>query len=61
MGYMKMYEVLMDINNDGITDEEKGAAVLKMLNMETHNSITKAMMLNTIDYLFNMVFDVEEV
>lgn len=61
MGYMEMYEVLIDINNDEITDEEKGAAVMKMLNMATHNSITKAMMLNIIDYLFNMVFDVEEV
>ena len=47
MGYMEMYEVLIDINNDEITDEEKGAAVLKML--------------NTIEYLFNRVFDVEEV
>ena len=39
---------------------EKGAAILAILEMETHNSVTKAAMLKVIDYLLHLAFDVLE-
>lgn len=36
--------------------EEKGAAIYLVMNMETHNSVTKADMLKVIRWLWNQTF-----
>ncbi len=41
-------------------DEEKGQAIWMVLNMETHNSITKASMLKAIRWLLELSFDIQE-
>lgn len=51
MKISKAYTIFCDIENPKISDEEKGAAIWKVVNMETHNSITKAEMLKVIRYL----------
>lgn len=60
---MKLNEALSIFENIGsikYTDEEKGESILTVLKMETHNSVTKAAMLNVIRYLLNLAFDVPE-
>lgn len=54
------YKIFMDIDSPDYTDNEKGEAVLHILRMETHNSVTKAAMLKVIDYLLHLAFDVRE-
>lgn len=41
-------------------DEEKGMAIYKVCQMETHNSITKAQMLNVIRWLLRLCFELPE-
>ena len=57
MRFGKAYAIFANIDS---TDEEKGAAILQILKMETHNSVTKAAMLKVIRYLLNLAFDVPE-
>ena len=54
------YTILQEIDSEDYTDEEKGTAIYKMLNMETRNSITKKMLLGIIKYLFYLCFDIEK-
>ncbi len=53
----KAYAIFYDIENPEIPDEEKGAAIWKVVNMETHNSVTKAAMLKVIRYLMGLAFE----
>ena len=55
------YNILQEIDSEDYTDNEKGAAIYKMLDLETHNSITKKMLLGVVKYLFELCFDVEKV
>lgn len=57
MKISKAYTIFCDIENPKISDEEKGAAIWKVVNMETHNSITKAEMLKVIRYLMGLAFE----
>ena len=53
--------IFTNINTDKYTDEEKGEAIKMIADMPTHNSITKAKMLDVIKYLWNLCFEeVEE-
>ena len=52
--------IFLQINSEKYTDEEKGTAILKVLKMPTHNGITKDAMLEVIEYLLNLAFDVPE-
>ena len=53
--------IFANINTDKYTDEEKGEAIKMIADMPTHNSITKAKMLDVIKYLWNLCFEeVEE-
>lgn len=52
------WEIIHDLKNPSIKDEMKGAAIrLGILRLETHNSVTKAVMLEVIRYLFKLCFE----
>ena len=51
--------IFQNIDREDIHDEEKGAAILKVLDMPTHNGITKECMLRVIRYLLHLAFDFE--
>ena len=55
------YTILQEIDSEDYTDNEKGTAIYKMLDLETHNSITKKMLLGIVKYLFYLCFDIEKV
>lgn len=60
MSIGKACRIFMDIDSDTYTDDEKGTAIYEVLNMTTHNGITKDAMLKVINYLLRFVFDVPE-
>jgi len=60
MNIGKACAICNDINHCGLSDDEKGLAIYTMMNMETHNSITKKTLLDIIKYLFQLCFDVEK-
>ena len=60
MNIGKAVAIFRDIFRPGLTDIERGEAIKKVLDMETHNSITKAEMLQVIRYLWNMVYEEED-
>lgn len=60
MRFGKAYAIFANIESPDYTDEEKGAAILQILKMETHNSVTKAAMLEVINYLLHLAFEVPE-
>ena len=53
------YMIFNDIENSKYTNEEKVIAVYIIMNMETHNSVTKADMLNVIRWMWNSHYEVE--
>lgn len=53
----KSIAIFEQIENDKYDLQEKGQAIYDVLNMETHNSITKAMMLKVIKWLLELSFD----
>lgn len=60
---MKLARALMifsDINNPGFSDEEKAMAIYTVMNMATHNSVSKDKMLSVIKWLWNTAFEIEE-
>lgn len=54
------YVIFRNIDNPDISTEEKAAAIYKIINMETHNSVTKASMLKALRWLLELSFDIEE-
>lgn len=46
------------IESENFTNEEKGAAIMRVCQMSTHNGITKAAMLRVIWWLLGLAFDV---
>lgn len=60
MNIGKAVAIFRDIFRPGLTDIERGEAIKKVLDMETHNGITKAEMLQVIRYLWNMVYEEED-
>lgn len=52
--------IFQNIDNPDISTEEKAAAIFKIINMETHNSVTKASMLKALRWLLELSFDIEE-
>lgn len=53
----KACAIFYDIESDKYTNLEKGEAIQEVLDMPTHNGITKSTMLKVIKYLFDMVFE----
>lgn len=60
MTMREAYEIFRDIENQEITDEEKGLAIWKVARMETHNGVTKADMVKAIRYLLGLCFELPE-
>ena len=52
--------IFLQINSEKYTVEEKGAAILRVLEMPTHNGITKSAMLEVIKFLLYLAFDVKQ-
>ncbi len=57
MTFGKAYAIFQNIDSPDYSDEEKGLAVLKIVNMETHNSIRKDDMLKVIRWLLGLSFE----
>jgi hypothetical protein len=53
--------VVKDITSDRFTDEEKAEAIYLVMNMATHNFVTKADFLNVIKWLWNRFYEYVEV
>lgn len=51
------YSIFENIDSDKYTVEEKGLAIRMVLNMETHNSITKKMLMDALKWLWNEHFE----
>lgn len=54
------YIIFQNIDSPDFSDEEKGNAVWKIVNMETHMGVTKAMMLKVIRWLLGLSFKLPE-
>lgn len=52
--------VFHNIDSDKYTDNEKAIAIYMVMNMETHNSITKSDMLNVLKWLWHQFYIWEE-
>lgn len=60
MNIGKAVRIFHEINSSDYSLEEKGNAILQIVTMPTHNSITKAAMLEVIKFLLNELFEVVE-
>ena len=60
MNIGKAIGIFHKINSSEYTLEEKGEAILNVVKMPTHNSITKAAMLEVINFLLNELFEIKE-
>ena len=49
-----------NIDSQQYTDEQKDEAILRVLKMETHNSVKKESLLKVIGYMFDLCFEVKE-
>lgn len=56
----KMYTIFTEINRSDFTDEEKARAIHEVMNLPTHNGITKTEMVEVIKYLWHKKYYFEE-
>lgn len=56
----KAIGVVKDITSDRFTDEEKAEAIYLVMNMATHNFITKADFLNVIKWFWHKFYEYVE-
>jgi len=54
---MKIFNNLFD---DAYTIEEKGLAIRKVIDMETHNSIPKCQMLVCMNWMWEQIFELKQ-
>ena len=47
------YKILDNIDSDEYTEDEKAMAIKVILDMETHNGVTKAVLLKAMNWLWN--------
>ena len=52
--------IFENIENASESAEEKGMAIHIVMNMETHNSVTKASMLKVIRWLWDRAFEINQ-
>lgn len=57
MNMWKAVAIFQNIYNSEVTTEEKKLAIKTVLDMETHNSITKQEILNALDWLYEELVD----
>lgn len=53
MRFGQAYKILDNIDSDEYTVEEKVLAIRTILDMETHNGVTKKVLLKALDWLWN--------
>ena len=53
----EMRRIINSLDDEGISLEQKGHAIHRMLDMETHNGITKDTMLHIIAFLWDLSFE----
>ena len=51
--------IFKDINNSEYSEFDKALAIYMVMDMETHNSVTKASMLEVIKWLWDRHFEFE--
>lgn len=56
----KAMAIVMQIDSDKFTDEEKAEAIYVVMKMPTHMSITKDKMLSVIKWLWNRSYEFVE-
>lgn len=55
----KARAIFDNIENASESIEEKGEAIYIVMNMETHNSVTKDSLLKVIRWLWNLAFELK--
>lgn len=60
MNIGKAIAICQEINSEKYTVKEKAEAIYLVMNMETHNHLTKAKMLELIKWLWNNAFEWED-
>lgn len=58
MNIGKAKAIFDNIKDSNVTLEEKGEAIKEIMELATHNSVTKEQALHVIDFLWHLVFDV---
>lgn len=58
MNIGKARAIFEDINNTEYSEAEKGLAIYMVSYMETHNSVTKASMLEVIKWLWDRHYEI---
>lgn len=56
----KSMAIVKEILSDRYTDEEKAAAIYVVMNMATHNCISKAEFLDVIKWLWHQLYEYVE-
>lgn len=51
--------IFKNINDDNISDDDKALAIYIVMNMVTHNGITKAEFLEAVKWLWNRSYEVK--
>ena len=52
------YKILDNIDSDEYTAEEKGVAIRIILDMATHNGVSKVVLLKALNWLWNEHFEI---
>ena len=60
MSFGTAYMIFQNIDIPDFSIDEKGTAILKIISMETHNSVTKASMLKALRWLLELSFAITE-
>lgn len=53
MNFGQAYKILDNIDSEEYTENEKAMAIRVILDMETHNGVTKPVLLKALNWLWN--------
>lgn len=59
MEFAEARQIFKNIKNDKYTDEEKGAAIYRIIRAETINNISKGEIMNVVRWLFFRCFEID--
>lgn len=60
MNIGKAYAIFRQLDSKEYTLKEKGFAIHQVLDLATHNGITKVELLNALRWLWNLCFEIEQ-
>lgn len=60
MNIVTAIKIFNNIFDDAYTIEEKGLSIRKVIDMETHNSITKGQMLKAMNWMWEQIFELKQ-